>query len=194
MSEVDSGGLAGSGSSGSKEAFARPPSRPNGRPPKPDHELVQPRRRPLKGSAGSGDFSAPKKPLAIAPVEKAVETPAEPERDPQDWIEYGQCFAEIHIGFYASKSEPLLDEARKKLPPAAAAALEVTRTKLLVPERTKANLEKGYGQIAEYLSLPAGGAPVAAFVNAVWTLHRTQMAALAELREFVRSLPAQAQP
>jgi hypothetical protein len=62
-------------------------------------------------------------------------------------------------------------------------------SKLVVSDRTRANLEKGYAGLAQSLNFSPKYARGLAFLGAVRSLHTQQMAAINEVRDLIAKLP-----
>lgn len=181
---IDPAGASGGGEGGGTAPAESLPKR-NGRPPGRKDSA------PRKTAKRTGAFvfappdEGPENPYGTAlPVSFQPESAPEP-RDPQDWIDYGVALGGIHAGYYEAKHESVLADAAKKLAPD---TVEGFRTRLMVSDRTRGNLEKGYAALAEKINAPKGGAAALGWLHAARSLHVQQMAAINEIREFLRTL------
>lgn len=189
MPALDGGGDGGgTGSTPAATPFSAPKRAPGQRGPD------KAKRKP-KGAA-KNPFAAPQGGEAEPFADAAHLSGGEPEqmdppRDPQDFIEYGECLSEMQIGAYEAKAAPTLAVARRKLPPD---TLEVVSGKLLPSERTKKNFEKGWAALAEYFNAPKGGAVALAFIASCRAYHVQFCAGLDEIKSLLEKLPDIEQP
>lgn len=182
---MDSGGSGGT-NPGSPGEFAKPPGQ-RGRPAKPDDQLKEPRRKPLKNvPTAPGSFTAPPPtPEVSTPAPVYQEPPVEVLSD-SDAEECGKILFEIEDGIIAVKRDPLIAIAHRKLPKD---TVDNIALKLVPSERTRANLEKGFANICKAMNVSPKVISGIGFIAAQRSYITSQLAGLRELKEALEKMP-----